>query len=120
MQRSRASAAVMVVWLACVFLTSCKGASPEHIAMREASKNCRQWVKESAKNPTSARIPAPSAVHRVAGQIVVQWERGDGLTLMNGFGANVDTTARCRMSSDGQFLKELVVDEKLIRRSDTK
>jgi len=37
---------------------------------------------------------------------------------MNSFGANVDTTARCLMSADGQFLKELVIDDELIRRSD--
>lgn len=87
--------------------------------MRNASTNCQQWIKESAKNPTSARIPAPSIVHRAADRIVVQWDRGDGLTLMNGFGASVDTTARCLMSADGQFLKELVIDDELIRRSST-
>lgn len=36
---------------------------------------------------------------------------------MNGFGANVDTAARCTMSKDGVFLKELVIDGQLVKRS---
>lgn len=98
-------------------LASCGSVSPEQRAFREASKNCQQWIKESAKNPSSVNIPDPRAVRRAGEQIVVQWDHGDGLTLMNGFGANVDSTARCLMTLDGHFLKELVINDEVIRRS---
>lgn len=98
-------------------LSSCTGVSPEQSSLRNASKNCQQWIKESAKNPSSAKIPEPRAVRRAGDQIVVQWDHGDGMTLMNGFGANVDSTARCVMSLDGNFLKELLINDEVIRRS---
>lgn len=97
-------------------LSSCTGVSPEQRSLRNASKNCQQWIKESAKNPSSAKIPEPRAVRRAGDQIVVQWDHGDGMTLMNGFGANVDSTARCVMSLDGNFLKELLINDEVIRR----
>lgn len=100
-----------------LLLVSCGGVTPEQRAYREASKNCRQWIKESAKNSSSAKIPDPSSVHRAGDQIVVLWAHGDGMTLMNGFGANVDATARCAMSLDGHFLKELVINDQVIRGS---
>ncbi len=110
-------ATVAIALAAGVLLVSCGGVPPEQLAYREASKNCRQWIKESAKNPSSAKIPEPSSVHRAGDQIEVLWGHGDGLTLMNGFGANVDTTARCVMSLDGHFLKELVINDEVVRRS---
>lgn len=117
MTNSIALRAAAVVLASGALLASCGGVPPEQRAFREASKNCQQWIKESAKNPSSAKIPAPSAVRQANGQILVEWGHGDGLTLMNGFGANVDATARCLMSLDGHFLEELVINDEVIRRS---
>lgn len=91
--------------------------SPEERVEASASDRCRQWIKESAKNPSSARVPGPSRVHTFSDRVVVTWVIGDGLTLMNGFGSNVDTAARCTMSKDGVFLKELVIDGQIVKRS---
>lgn len=91
--------------------------SPEERVEASASDRCRQWIKESAKHPSSARVPGPSRVQTFSDSIVVTWVAGEGLTLMNGFGANVDTAARCTMSKDGVFLKELVIDGQLVKRS---
>ncbi|MDT3447828.1 hypothetical protein ROW33_03965 [Stenotrophomonas maltophilia] len=117
MRNPTALTAAAVVLASGMLLASCGGTSPEQRAYREASKNCQQWVKESSKNPSAAKIPQPASVRSASGQIIVQWEHGEGLTLMNGFGANVDSTARCTMSSDGHFLKELVINDEVIRRS---
>jgi hypothetical protein len=116
MRNPKALATAAVFLASQMLLVSCGGISPEQRAFREASKNCQQWIKESVKNPSSARIPDPVSVGQANGQIVVQWRHGDGLTLMNGFGANVDTTARCAMSLDGHYLKDLVINDEVIRR----
>lgn len=116
MRNPMALATAAILLASGMLVVSCGGISPEQRAFREASRNCQQWIKESVKNPSSAKIPDPTSVGQVNGQIVVQWTHGDGLTLMNGFGANIDANARCTMSLDGHFLKELMINDEVIRR----
>ncbi len=116
MRNPMALAPAAILLASGMLLVSCGRVSPEQHAFREASKNCQQWIKESVKNPSSAKISAPTSVSQASGQIVAEWRHGDGLTLLNGFGANIDATARCSMSLDGHFLKELVINDQVIRR----
>jgi len=74
-----------------------------------ALATCRQAVRQTAKNPSSAEVPytrdiGDGQMHRFA------WRRGEGLTMMNAFGANLDTFASCTTSADGTQVTGLVIN----------
>ena len=74
-----------------------------------ARATCRQAVRQMAKNPSSAEVPYAKDIgngqmHRFA------WRRGEGLTMMNAFGAKLDTFASCTTSADGTRVTGLVIN----------
>lgn len=71
---------------------------------------CQAVIARTAKNPSSAHVPYASDVGS-AGQHRFVWRAGDGLTMMNAFGANLDTTADCTTDGTGKKLLHLTVDD---------
>lgn len=97
--------------------TACNKPDEQQLSMQRAARNCAEWVKQEIKNPNSATIPGAQVLGRRGNYIVVGWGRGDGLLLMNDFGAKLDSEAHCVMTDDGNFLKELVIDDRIIKTS---
>lgn len=75
---------------------------------------CQQAIKGIARNPSSAEVPFAHDKGDGAQHIFV-WKMGDGLRLMNDFGAKLDAAAVCRTDADGRVLTQLTVNGKDIR-----
>ena len=101
----------MIVALVTISLTGCSISPQDKVLIA-----CQEAVKVAAKNPSSAEIPYAKVI-RIAGEgvkgdYVVNWRRGDGLRLQNGFGAMVDSTAQC-FTSNGS-IKELSINGEVV------
>lgn len=76
--------------------------------------HCQQAIRAVAKNPSSAEIP-PVADQGTDGNHSFVWPKGRGLTMMNAFGANLDTSAACTTNADGNKIVSLYVgDQKIL------
>lgn len=75
---------------------------------------CTEVIRGQARNPSSAEIPAPTD-HKVSesGQALI-WAHGDGLRFMNGFGAKLDTSAKCFTTPSGLAVTQLYMEDRLI------
>lgn len=70
---------------------------------------CQMAIKQTAKNPSSAVVPYARDAGSNGRHIFV-WRPGDGLTMMNGFGAKLDTAAVCSTNAAGSRILSLTVD----------
>ena len=93
-------------------VSSCS--NPETSAQVEAMTNCREMLRNAAKNPSSADIPGPDIVKKYDAYRSLKWTHGQGLRFMNGFGAMLDSSATCETSLDGTHIKNLLIDNELI------
>lgn len=98
----------LLVLAAMMFVAGCT--SREDRAQELAFSSCAAKLKDVAKNPSSARIPAASSLSVQDRGLRLEWNHGSGLAFTNGFGALLDTTATCSTSSDGVRVRELIVD----------
>lgn len=78
-----------------------------------ARDTCRTMLRALAKNPTSAEIPYARDIGS-GGTHQFVWHRGDGLTMMNAFGANLDTSASCTTNAAGTEITALVVNDETV------
>ncbi|WP_155950186.1 hypothetical protein [Rhodanobacter sp. OR92] len=74
---------------------------------------CQQAIRQVAKNPSSAHVPYATD-RGTAAEHYFAWPKGSGLTMMNAFGANLDTSASCITTADGKTITSLTVDGKTI------
>ncbi len=77
----------------------------------QALAACSKALKRAAKNPSGINIPYTTDL-ATAGGYMFNWDKGDGLTMQNGFGAKIDTQATCVVAEDGTTVIGLVVDGK--------
>lgn len=99
---------------ACSHMISQESSTP-HVesASSKALRLCQYAIKRMAKNPSSANIPW-AADHVTSQGHSFDWPLGSGLTMMNGFGAQLDTSASCQTSADGAHLVSLELDGKRV------
>ncbi len=75
---------------------------------------CQQAITQTATNPSSAVVPY-AADHGGKGEHYFAWPKGAGLTLMNGFGAHVDSSASCITTADGKTITSLTINGETFR-----
>jgi len=74
---------------------------------------CQEAIKRVATNPSSAHVPYTKD-YGSATEHYFAWPKGSGLTMMNGFGANIDVSAACTTTGDGARITSLSVNGKTI------
>lgn len=75
----------------------------------KALRLCQYAIRRMAKNPSSAEIPYAVDIP-INGGHSFDWPLGSGLTMMNGFGAKLDTAAHCETSADGAHIASLTLN----------
>lgn len=105
-------ARILAVALISISMLGCS--NPEKTAEINAVTNCREMLRNAAKNPSSAEIPGPDVTKKHENYRSFSWTHGKGLRFMNGFGAMIDSAATCETSLDGTHVKNLLIDDDLV------
>lgn len=75
----------------------------------ESAVTCQRAIREASRNPSAAKIPAPSHYSQTERGWRVAWRRGDGIRLQNGYGALIDHGAVCDTDRTGRVVLSLEI-----------
>lgn len=102
----------MKKFLAVAVALAASGCSLIESPERDARKSCGDFLKASAMNPSSLKIPRPSRISSDRYTQTLEWDRGDGLQFMNASGVHLDASAVCVTSKEGSMVEELTLNGK--------